>query len=108
MPKTQEKGRRIQGAGAEAVEAAQAEQAGLNFQWHFGRITRMGVHDIPDGRSVTIVWEEGGVSSQQGGMTGDQWEILKLAFTTSGRIAILSDMPGDSWMYDFRFLEAVR
>ena len=57
---------------------------------------------------MTIVWEEGGVSSQQGDITDDQWDIFKLAFRTTGRVAVLSDRPGDGWMYDYRFLEAVR
>ena len=57
---------------------------------------------------ATIVWEEGGVTSQQGDITDEQWEVLKLAFSTTGRIAILSDKAADEWMYDYRFLEAVR
>jgi hypothetical protein len=38
----------------------------------------------------------------------EQWDIFKLAFLTTGRIAILSDQEGEQWMYDYRFLEAVR
>ena len=94
--------------GAEALEATQAQHAGADFQWHFGRVTRLGSFDVADGRQVTIIWEEGGVSSQQGSITDQQWEIFKLAFLTSGRIAVLSDQGGDGWMYDYRFLEAVR
>ncbi|HEX8173492.1 MAG TPA: hypothetical protein VF543_00065 [Pyrinomonadaceae bacterium] len=60
------------------------------------------------GREVVIVWEEGGVSSQQGDISDEEWEILKLAFMTTGRIAILSDEAGTGWTSDFRFLEAVR
>ena len=37
-----------------------------------------------------------------------QWEIFKLAFMTTGRVAVLSDRTGQGWMYDYRFLEAVR
>jgi CheY-like chemotaxis protein len=59
-------------------------------------------------RTVTILWEEGGISSQQGEMTDEQWEIFQLAFVSTGRIAILSDQPEKNWMYDYRFLEAVR
>ena len=44
----------------------------------------------------------------QGEITDEQWEILKLAFVSTGRIAILSDQPEKDWMYDYRFLEAVR
>jgi hypothetical protein len=57
---------------------------------------------------VSIVWEEGGVTSQQGEIGEEQWEIFKLAFMTTGRIALLSDQAGEEWMYDYRFLEAVR
>jgi hypothetical protein len=95
-------------AGSEALEAAQAKQAGAQFEWHYGRITRLGQFEIAGGRSVSIVWEEGGVTSQQGDITEEQWEIFKLAFKTTGRIAVLSDEEGEGWMYDYRFLEAVR
>ncbi|HWQ36631.1 MAG TPA: hypothetical protein VNQ79_27610 [Blastocatellia bacterium] len=76
--------------------------------WHYGRITRIGSFEIAGGREVVIVWEEGGVSSRQGEISDDQWEIFKLAFCTTGRIAVLSDQQGDGWMHDYRFLEAVR
>ena len=102
------KGHQIHGAGTEAVEAAQAERAGAKFEWHFGRLTRLGNYEIVGGRGVTIVWEEGGVSSQQGDISEEQWDIFKLAFLTTGRVAVLSDQEGDAWMYDYRFLEAVR
>ena len=98
----------IRGAGSEAVEAAQAERAGAKFEWHFGRVTRLGSYAVAGGRGVTIVWEAGGVTSQQGSLEDEQWEILKLAFLTTGRVAVLSDQDGDGWMYDYRFLEAVR
>jgi hypothetical protein len=95
-------------AGGEALEAAQAKGAGAEFEWHFGRVTRLGHFEIAGGRGVTIVWEEGGVTSQQGDISDEQWEIFKLAFTTTGRVAILSDKAGDGWIYDYRILEAVR
>ena len=98
----------FRGTGSEAVEAAQAQRAGSKFEWHLGRITRLGCYDIDGGWGVTIVWEEGGVSSQQGTISNEEWEIFKLAFVTTGRIAVLSDLAGDAWMYDYRFLEAVR
>jgi len=41
-------------------------------------------------------------------ITDEQWEIFTLAFVSTGRIAILSDQPEKNWMYDYRFLEAVR
>jgi hypothetical protein len=102
-----DEGHRIHAAGAETVEAAQAERAGAKFEWHFGRVTRLGHYDI-GGRGVTIVWEEGGVSSQQGDITDEQWDVFKMAFLTSGRVAVLSDEDGEGWMHDYRFLEAVR
>ncbi len=101
-------GHRTHERGAEALEATQAQHAGAEFQWHFGRVTRLGSFDVADGRQVTIMWEEGGVSSQQGSITDQQWEIFTLAFMTSGRIAVLSDQGAGGWMYDYRFLEAVR
>jgi hypothetical protein len=102
-----EKARQMHGVGMEAVEAAQAEKAGAEFEWHFGRITRMG-HSEVAGPTVTIVWEEGGVTSQQGNISDEQWEIFHLAFVTTGRVAVLSDEEDERWMYDYRFLEAVR
>ena len=93
--------------GADALEAAQAEGAGADFQWHFGRITRIGHYEVGGLKEVTIVWEEGGVTSHHD-VSDEQWEIFKLAFLGTGRIAILSDETGETWMYDHRFLEAVR
>ena len=94
--------------GAEELEAAQAAQAGANFEWHFGRVTRLGHFTVAGGRVVTIAWEEGGVTSQYGNISDAQWEIFTLAFSTTGQIAVLSDQKGESWMYDYRFVEAVR
>jgi hypothetical protein len=94
--------------GLEALEAAQAKEAGATFEWHYGRVTRLGHFEIAGGRGVSIVWEEGGVTSQQGDISDEQWEIFKLAFMTTGRIAVLSDEEGEGWMYDYRFVEAVR
>jgi len=102
-----DKPQQTHGAGPEAVETAQAEKAGSAFEWHFGRITRMG-HSEMAGPGVTIVWEEGGATSQQGNISEDEWEIFKLAFLTTGRVAVLSDDQGEGWKYDYRFLEAVR
>ncbi|HEX8142359.1 MAG TPA: hypothetical protein VF553_07170 [Pyrinomonadaceae bacterium] len=90
------------------MEATQAREAGAKFEWHYGRISRVGNFQIAGGREVVIVWDEGGVSSQQGNISDEEWDILKMAFMSTGRIAILSDESGDSWMSDFRFLEAVR
>ena len=99
---------RITRAGADELEASRAAQAGADFDWHFGRVTSLGAIAIADSRAVTILWEEGGISSQQGEITDEQWEIFQLAFVSTGRIAILSDQPAKDWMYDYRFLEAVR
>ena len=101
------KGQQLHTAGAESLEEAQAERAGAAFEWHFGRVTRMGHSDVA-GPSVTIVWEEGGVTSQQGQITEEQWEVFRLAFLTTGRVAVLSDQESEGWMYDYSFVEAVR
>lgn len=109
MPKLSNKvGHQVQGTSSEAVEAAQAKEAGAKFEWHYGRVTRLGYFEIAGGLEVSIVWEEGGVTSQVGEISEEQWEIFKLAFLTSGRIAVLSDQKGDAWMSDYRFVEAVR
>jgi hypothetical protein len=102
------KGQRMQQADQTALGVAQAEQAGIAFEWHIGRLISMGVYELAGGRGVTIAWEGGGVTSQQGELSDEQWEIFKLAFMTTGRIAVLSDQDGDGWMYDYRFLEALR
>lgn len=101
-------GHQVQGAGAVAVEEARAEKVGTAFEWHFGRVSRLGNFEPAGGRGVTITWDEGGTSTQQGSVTGEQWEIFKLAFMTTGRIAVLSDIEGDGWMYDYRFIEVIR
>jgi hypothetical protein len=94
--------------GEDALGAAQAKIAGSNFQWLYGRVSGLGYHEIAGGRSVSIVWEGGGVTSRQGDISDEQWEIFKLAFSTTGRIAVLSDMVGDEAKHDYRFIEAVR
>jgi len=99
---------RITRAGSDELGVGRAAQAGINFEWHFGRVTSLGVYEITNSKTVTILWEEGGVSAQQGDLSDEQWEIFKLAFVGSGRIAILSDQEEKNWMYDYRFLEAVR
>ncbi len=106
--KSRQKKHQLHEAGEVALEAAQARSAGTNFQWFFGRVSGLGHHEVAGGRSVSIVWEGGGVTSRQGDISDEQWEIFKLAFTTMGRIAILSDMAGEDAMHDYRFIEAVR
>ncbi len=105
---SKQEGERTYESSVDELKATQAEQAGSEFEWHFGRVTRLGNFELAGGREVTIMWEEGGLTSHQGDITDEQWEIFKLAFLTSGRISILSDAEGNSWMYDYRFLEAVR
>jgi hypothetical protein len=99
---------RITRPGSDELELAQAEQVGSDFTWHFGRVTNLGFVEITKSKTVTILWEEGGISSQQGDISDAQWEIFRLAFVGSGRVAILSDQDEKYWMYDYRFLEAVR
>lgn len=103
---------RIKRPDSNAMETAQAERIGTDFRWHHGRITRLGTYSIlssaENRRTVTILWEEGGLSSQHGEIDDEQWEILKMAFMGTGMITVLSDQSGEDWMYDIRFLEAVR
>ena len=101
-------GRPVREPSADAVVARHATEAGADFQWHYGRVTRMGSFGGVGGREVVIVWEEGGVSSEVGDISDEEWEIFTLAFMTTGRVAMLSDEPDEDWMSDFRFLEAVR
>src|SRR5919205_3647152 len=92
---------RLTRAGSDELEASRAAQAGADFDWHFGRVTSLGTIEIANCRTVTILWEEGGISSQQGDITDEQWEIFKLAFLRTGRVAILSDQLQKDWMYDY-------
>lgn len=101
------KGQQIHKSSAEGLEAAQATAAGVEFAWHYGRVTSLGSYQAGDGRGVTIAWEEGGATSHVGELTDAQWEVFKLAFTTAGRVAVLSD-EAEGWWYDYRFLEAMR
>ena len=101
------KGHQIHEPTAEGLEAAQASAAGSAFVWHYGRLTSLGSYQAGDGRGVTIAWEEGGSTSHVGDITDAQWEVFKLAFATSGRVAILSDEL-EGWWHDYRYLEAVR
>jgi hypothetical protein len=94
-------------ADADALQTAQANQAGAEFEWHYGRLTRIGYFGEVGGRQITIMWEEGDVTSQQGEISDEQWEIFKLAFQTTRRIAVLSDAKNNAWEYDYRFLEVV-
>src|SRR6185503_8813725 len=33
-------------AGSDELGEAQAQRAGINFEWHFGRVTSLGVYEI--------------------------------------------------------------
>ena len=37
---------RLTSAGSDELEASRAAQAGADFDWHFGRVTSMGVYEI--------------------------------------------------------------
>ena len=77
--------------------------------WHYGMVIGLGFFSTAGGggREVLIQWEDE-TSRQQGGLSDEDWEIFKLAFAGSGRIAILSDLPNPQWKFDYRFLEAQR
>ena len=94
--------------GSDELGEAQAQRAGINFEWHFGRVTSMGVYGLPKTGTSRFCGKKGASATQQGEITDEQWEIFKLAFVGSGRIAILSDQEEKGWMYDYRFLEALR
>ena len=40
------KERQYRGAGTEAVGEAQAQEAGAKFEWHYGRVIRMGHFEV--------------------------------------------------------------
>jgi hypothetical protein len=104
------RGHQIHDPSADGLEAAQASAAGTAFEWHYGRVTGLGCTVVVGGRGVPIVGVVGGATSHVGEITDSQWEVFKLAFTTAGRVAILSDGGGeeDGWRHDYRYLEAVR
>jgi len=47
------------------------------------------------------------VFSRRGDITHHHWDVFRLAFQTTGRVAVLNDRPAHGWMYDYRFPEAV-
>jgi hypothetical protein len=91
------------------LNAATLQANGLAgiFAWHYGMITGIGDFSQAGGREVVIVWDQGGASRKQGGISDAEWDIFKLAFSGTGRIAVLSDF-GTNWQFDYRFLEAQR
>ena len=91
------------------LNAATLQAAGLpgTYMWHYGTIVGIGYFSQEGGREVVIQWDQGGGSRQQGSISDAQWEIFKLAFAGSGRIAVLSDYV-TNWQFDYRFLETQR
>jgi hypothetical protein len=91
------------------LNAATLQASGMpgTFTWHYGTVVGLGYFASAGGREVVIQWDQGGGSRQQGGISDAQWEIFKLAYAGSGRIAVLSDFV-TNWQFDLRFLEAQR
>jgi hypothetical protein len=85
----------------------QASNLPGTFVSHYGTVVELGYFTTAGGREVVIVWDQGGASRQQGGISDAQWEIFKLAFAGSGRIYLLSDFV-TNWQFDLRFLAAQR
>lgn len=73
---------RLTRAGSDELEVSRAAQAGADFDWHFGRVTSLGTIEIANSRTVTILWEEGGISSQQGVYT----EYVSEPVTSNARV----------------------
>ena len=90
---------------AATVKSADSAAA---LAWHYGAVTGLGFFSTTGGREVAIVWDEGGATRKQGDISDEEWEIFKLAFENTGRIAVLSDKPSPDWKADYRFLEAQR
>jgi hypothetical protein len=92
------------------IDEATLKLAGLLevFTWHYGTVTGLGFFSTAGGREVVILWDEGGASRKQGGISDQEWEIFKLAFEGTGRIAVLSNQASPDWKFDYRFLEAQR
>ena len=92
------------------IDEATLKLAGLQevFTWHYGTVTGLGFFSTGGGREVVILWDEGGTSRKQGGISDQEWEIFRLAFEGTGRIAVLSDKASPDWKFDYRFLEAQR
>jgi|SRR5271169_34839 len=91
------------------LNAATQQAAGLpgTYTWHYGTIVGVGDFSPAGGREVVIQWDEGGASRKQGGISDAQWQVFKLTFAGSGRLAVLSDYV-TNWQFDYRFLEAQR
>ena len=77
------------------------------YVWHYGTVLGIGDFSQAGGREIVIQWDQGGASRKQGGITDAEWEVFKLAFAGTGRVAVLSDFV-TGWQFDYRFLEAQR
>ena len=55
---TAKDGRQMQRTGADGLEAARAEQAGTGYEWHFGRVTRLGHFELAGGHEVGVAASE--------------------------------------------------
>ncbi len=84
--------RQIHESGRKGTGGCSARNAGAISSGTLARFNSLGHYATAGGRSVTINWEGGGITSQQGEISDAQWDIFKLAFETTGRIAILSDL----------------
>jgi hypothetical protein len=87
---------------------AKANSTRGEMTWHYGTVGGLGFFpaDTAGGREVVIHWDGGPGSRKQGGIPDEQWELFKLSFARTGRVAILSDLDAPDWMFDYRFLEA--
>ena len=63
----------MQRADQEALGAAQAERAGVEFQWHVGRVLSMGVYELGGGRDSQerVRRELGAAVDRFGGRSAD-------------------------------------
>lgn len=104
-------GKEGQQAAAEmpvTMSEAEIKTAQGPWVWHYGAVKGLGYFTTAGGKEVVIRWDGDASSRKQGGISDPQWEIFKLAFAGTGRIAVLSDQPEPNWKFDYRFLEAQR
>jgi len=90
------------------VRTLEMLQLATAWRWHYGNVVGLGFFSTAGGREVVIQWDEGGSSRKQGGVSDEEWEVFKLAFEGTGRIAVISDKADPQWKFDYRFLEAQR
>ena len=84
------------------------------WSWHSGKLIALGFYTTSGAqRSAEILWDNGYRLRVMSGIDDHIWEILRLAFSGSGKILTLSDK-GDSspdrpdldWRSDLRNVEA--